>query len=201
MTELGAAEAWYEAQRLSAQARGDRRPSSVPLLVFGVLTLMAAPFMNEQLSLWSLGYWLVAGPAGFLAIAWLYRRRRLRAGVGSGRGSYAKAAVVLLGAFVLAVPLWIVPVPAIAVFLAVLAIRQRNAYLAACAAGFGVLGGLATFAVLDNLLYGAANALGWFRPGDGYFNGADIIVYAVLGVLMLAAGLLALRSERRLGRG
>jgi hypothetical protein len=58
-----------DVERLRRTARSDRRPSSVPLLVFGVLTLGSAPFA-EDISLWRLFYWAAGGPAGLLAVAW-----------------------------------------------------------------------------------------------------------------------------------
>jgi hypothetical protein len=201
MATLGPAEAWSKAQRLSARARGDRRPSSVPLLVFGLLILASAPLMNDPLSLWRLAFWVIAGPVGFLLVAWWYRRRRLRAGVGSGRGSYARMALLVLASFLLALPLWVVPLPAVAAGLAILGVRQRNAYLTVCAAGLGVAGGLEAFGVFDNMLYRAAFGVGLFRPHYGYFDGAPGIVFGLIGMLMLGAGTFALWRERRSGHG
>jgi hypothetical protein len=199
MSALEPSQAWSEAHRLSGRARGDRRASSVPLLAFGLLTIVSAPLMNT-FSLWRLFYWVIAGPAGLVFIAWYYRRRRIRTGTGSGRGSYARAALLLLGSFVLLIPLLVVPLPAVAAVLAVLAVRQRNAYLGLCAVCFGLVGALETFGVFDNLLYKAAHRLGWFTPHSGYFNGAPVLIYARVGVLMVGAGLLALQYERRLSR-
>jgi hypothetical protein len=82
----------------------------------------------------------------------------------------------------------------------VLAVRQRNAYLALCAVCFGLVGALETFGVFDNLLYETAHQLGWFKPHSSYFNGAPVLIYTLVGVLMVGAGLLALQYERRLSR-
>jgi hypothetical protein len=184
-----------EVDQLQKLASADRRPSSVPLLVFGVLTLGCAAFADDSLSLWALAYWVVAGPAGFLLIAAWYRRRRVQLGVGSGRGSYLKTGLVLLAAFALVLPLWAVPLPTIGVALLVLAVRQRNTYLGICAVAFGLLGGLAKIFVFDNALYRLAEHVGWHKATHGYFNGASIMVYAVIGLLMVVAGFVARQRE------
>jgi hypothetical protein len=157
--------------------------------------------MNHPLSLWRLAYWLVAGPTGLLLVAWAYRRRRIGTGTGGGRGSYARAALVLVVAFALILPLWVIPLPTICAVLMVLAFRQDNAYLALCSICLGVITGLEVFGVFDNLLYSTAHALGMFKTQDGYFTGAPAVVYALTGILILAAGLIALTLERRLSRG
>jgi hypothetical protein len=183
-------------QRLRSTARGDRRPSSVPLVVFGVLTLGCAPFAGD-ISLWRLFYWTVAGPAGLLAVAWWYRQRRVRHGVGAGRAPYGKAGLLLLAGFVLVLPLMAVQLPTIGLVLLVIAVRQRNAYLGAFAVAFAVIGGLEAFLVFDNVMFSAAYSLGWFRKDYGYFAGASTIVTALEGLLLLAGGLVALRWEKR----
>ncbi|MYS25057.1 hypothetical protein GA0115240_173032 [Streptomyces sp. DvalAA-14] len=182
--------------RIRTAARGDLRLSSVPLLVFGALALGSAPFAGD-LSLVSLLYWSIAGPVGFLLAAWWYRQRRLRVGVGSGHSPYARAALAVLAAFALVLPLMAVQLPTICLVLVALAVRQRNLYLGAFAVAFGVIGGLEAFAVFDNLMYRAANALGWFQQQSGYFDGASKIVTGLEGLLLLVGGLVALRREKR----
>jgi hypothetical protein len=171
----------------------------VPLLVFGALVALSALVVNDGWW-WRLGYWVIAGPVGFLLIALVYHRRRLQVGVGAGQGSYAMAGLLVLVAFVLVLPLSLASVPTIAAALLVLAVRQRNAFLAVCAVCLGVVGGLEAFDVFDNLLFRAADHLGWFRSEDGYFNGASAIVYGLAGLLLLSAGLAALARERGVGR-
>jgi hypothetical protein len=186
--------------RLRSGARGDRRPSSVPLIVFGALTLLGAPLLGEGMLLWRTLYWAVGGPVGFLAIAWWYRHRRVQTGGGAGRGSYAKTGLFLLTSFLL-LPLLAVQMPAVAIALLVLALVQRNTYLAAFAVVFGVVGALETFDVLDNLAYRAAFRAGWFQNRDGYFGAAPSVVYGLLGLILVGAGLVALARERRFSRG
>lgn len=187
-----------EVERLRRMARGERRASSVPLLAFGVLTLGYVPLAG-QLSLLSLVYWSVIAPVGFLLVAWWYRRRLVRVGVGAGDAPYAKTGWILLAAFALVLPLTAVQLPVIGIALLVLAVRQRNAYLGAFAVLFAVIGVLGTFtATLENLLYRAAYGLGWFQPQSGYFDGAPTIITAAAGLLLLAGGLAAMRRERRL---
>jgi len=187
-----------DAERLRRRARGDRHASSVPLLIFGALTVISAPL---ALFLWPVGgwFWLLAGPAGFLATGWWYRRQQTRSGIGEGRGSYTVAGVSTLLAFVLLPVVWIAPLPVVAAGLLVVAALQRNRYLAAWATVLGLLGGLEHFLVLSNRLYDLAEWLGWFREPRNYGLLDELgppTVFAAVGGLLLAAGLVALRRER-----
>lgn len=198
MGESNSSAVLVEVERLKKLAWADRRPSSVPLLAFGALTVLSAPLAYNDLSLWSLFYWTIAGPIGFLLVAAWYRHRRVQLGVGDGRGSYLKTGFVLLASFVLILPLWAVPIPTIGVALLVLAERQRNVYLAVCALCFGVLGGLANIDVFDNMMYRLAYHLGWHKSSYGYFNGASTIALGVIGLLMILAGIVARARELKI---
>ena len=188
-----------DAELLRRRARGDRHASSVPLLIFGALTVVSAPLAFPALGLWGELFWLLAGPAGFLATGWWYRRQQARSGIGEGRGSYTVAGVSTLLAFVLVPLVWIAPLPVVAAGLLVVAALQRNRYLAAWATVLGLLGGLERFFVLSNRLYDLAGWFGWLREPRDHGLLDDLgqpIVYAALGGLLLAAGLVALRRER-----
>jgi hypothetical protein len=188
-----------DAERLRRRAHGDRHASSVPLLIFGAITVIDAPLALPALWPWGDLFWLLAGPAGFLATGWWYRRQQARSGIGEGRGSYTVAGASTLLAFVLLPLVWIAPLPVVAAGLLVVAALQRNRYLAAWAAVFGLLGGLEHFFVLSNRLYDLAGWLGWFREPRDYGLLDELgppIMFAALGGLLLAAGLLALRRER-----
>lgn len=188
-----------DAERLRRRAHGDRHASSVPLLIFGAITVIDAPLALPALWPWGDLFWLLAGPAGFLATGWWYRRQQARSGIGEGRGSYTVAGASTLLAFVLLPLVWIAPLPVVAAGLLVVAALQPNRYLAAWAAVFGLLGGLEHFFVLSNRLYDLAGWLGWFREPRDYGLLDELgppIVFAALGGLLLAAGLLALRRER-----
>jgi hypothetical protein len=188
-------EALDEVGRLQKLAWADRRPSSAPLFIFGALAILSAPLEYNDLSMWRLFYWLIAGPAGFLLCAAWYRHRRAVTGVGAGRGSYMKTGLVLLVSFLLVIPLWMIALPTIGVALLVIAVRQRNVYLAVCAACFGVIGFLESIFTFDNLLYRLAHSFGLFKSTDGYFNGASTLVCVLWGLLMIAAGLVARKRE------
>lgn len=192
--------ALQEVRRLRGMARADRRASSIPLIILGTFCLASAPFAND-LSLWRVVYWLVAGPTGFLLMAAWYSRRRARSGVAAGHAPYGRTGVMLLAGFVLVLPLSAAPLPTIGVALLAIAIRQRNLYLGVFAVVFALVGGLEEFAVFDNLLYRAADGMGWFTRNDGYFSGAPAIVTAVVGLMLLSGGLVALRRERSAGHG
>ena len=197
MDDSASREQLMEIGRLKRLAWADRRPSSIPLFVFGSLVIFAAPLEYSDLSNWRLFYWLIAGPVGFFLTAAWYRHRRVLTGVGAGRGSYLTAGVILLASFLIVIPLWIIALPTIGAALLVIAVRQRNAYLAACAVFFGVVGFLTEIFTFDNLLYRLANSLGLYRKTDGYFTGASTVVYAMWGFLMVIAGLIAYRREVR----
>jgi hypothetical protein len=188
-----------DAERLRRRARGDRHASSVPLLVFGGLTVLSAPLLLPRLFPWGDVFWLLAGPAGFLVTGWWYRRQQTRSGIGEGRGSWTVAGVSMLLALALLPVVWIAPLPIVGAGLLVLATLQRNRYLAVWAAVLGLLGGLERFFVLSNRLYDLADWLGWFQQPRGQELLVDLgssIVFAALGGLLLAAGLVALRRER-----
>lgn len=188
-------EALAEVGRLKRWAWSDRRPSSVPLFIFGALAILSAAFELNDLSLWRLVYWLIAGPTGFLLCAAWYKHHRVSTGVGAGRGSYMKTGVVLFISFVIVIPLWIIALPTIGFALLVIALRQRNTYLAICAICFGVSGFLVSIFTFDNLLYRLADHFGFFKSASGYFSGATATVDVIWGLLMVVAGLIAYRRE------
>jgi hypothetical protein len=188
-----------DAERLRRRARGDRHASSVPLLIFGGLTVISAPLTLPRLFPWGDVFWLLAGPAGFLVTGWWYRRQQTRSGIGEGRGSWTVAGVSILLALALLPVVWIAPLPIVGAGLLVLAVLQRNRYLAAWAAVLGLLGGLERFFVLSNRLNDLAYWLGWFQEPRGQellLDLASLIVFVALGGLLLAAGLVAWRRER-----
>jgi hypothetical protein len=199
MEQVDAQALLRDAERLRRRARDDRHASSVPLLIFGALTVTSAPLALPALWPWGDWFWLLAGPVGFLATGWWYRRQQTRSGVGEGRGSYTAAGIWTLLAFVLLPVVWIAPLPVVALGLLVIAVLQRNRYLAAWATVLGLLGGLERFFVLSNRLYDLADWLGWFPEPRDYGLLDDLgppIVFVALGALLLAAGLVALRRER-----
>jgi len=184
-----------EVGRLQKLARANRRPSSVPLFIFGALATLSAAFELSDLSYWKLIYWLFAGPTGFLLCAAWYKRQLVTTGVGPGRGSYMTTGVVLLFSFAIVIPLWVIALPTIGFALLVIAVRQRNTYLAICAILFGVSGFLVSVFTFDNLLYRLADNFGFFKSANGYFSGATAVVDLLWGVLMVMAGLIAYRRE------
>jgi hypothetical protein len=177
---------------LRRRARGDRRATSVPLFVFGAITLLDAllksvldPIGNVLL--------LLLAPAGFAVVALSYRRRELTKGVGGRTRPYTIAAVVTL--VTLPVVLLFGTYELVGLGLLVIALTQRNWYLGAWAVVYGVVGGLEALGAVSNRLYGAAEALGFARARDGYFSWSSSLVYATLGVALIGAGLYARRKE------
>jgi hypothetical protein len=166
--------------RLRARARADRgNPASVPLIVFGLLTLGGA-----LLVLWSGSmphvYWAAAGPIGLWAVAVLNRRRLVRTGVGTGPTSYGWAALALLGTVYFLPLVWLAPEAAVAAVLIYIGFRQRSLYLGLSAVAFGVLGTMEDSMVFSNL-FSKVYAASWLSAA----------VYATLGCLLILAGLIA----------
>jgi len=177
---------------LRRRARGDRRATSVPLLVFGAITLLDA-VLRSVLDPVGDALLLLLAPAGFAFVALCYRRREVALGVGGRTRPYAIAAVVTL-----------VTLPVVFLFgayelvglgLLVIALTQRNWYLGAFAVVYGVVGGLEALGAISNRLYGASEALGFARARDGYFSWSSSLVYGTLGVALVGAGLYARRRE------
>jgi hypothetical protein len=181
-----------EMRAVRRRTRGDRRATSVPLVVFGAITVLDALLRTVVGPLGTIAP-LVIAPAGFAAVALYYRRREIARGVGGRTGAYVLAAVLTL----LILPLVIVfgAYALVGVALLVIAVRQRNLYLGVWAVVYGVLGGLESIFFLSNRLYTVADALGFVRAENGYFWWAPTLVYGALGALLIGAGLYAQRSE------
>jgi hypothetical protein len=168
------------------RARGDRRATSIPLLAFGAATVVDAGLRSAHPSLGLLGDFLFA-PVGFVLVALYYRHREKATGVGGRPLPYVIAAVVTLVALPLLALFGGYAVAGVA--LVVIAVQQRNLYLAGWALVFGVGGSLEVFAIFSNRLYDVF----------GYFAWAPSLVYATLGLLLMGAGLYARRGESRPG--
>ncbi|MEU6084628.1 hypothetical protein [Streptomyces sp. NPDC047108] len=188
-------------EELRQRARADRRASSVPLITFGVIIMLSAPFTYVPFGpLWrSEGlYWWVAVPVGFLAIAFWYRTRRIRTGIGSGRGAYVVAA--LASALLLGFGLtWVFgggPLGITGLALLILAVVQRNAYLTACAAALAVIGSMENDAMITDKANDIAVRIVGEPSHGGWLYGVPPLVQVLLGLTVLAAGLVALRNER-----
>ncbi|MFI8829144.1 hypothetical protein [Streptomyces sp. NPDC053431] len=183
------------AERLRRQARGDLRPSSVPLIIFGAVTLLGSPlaFDITGLGKW---FWMPAGPVCFVLVAAWYRRQAAQSGVGAGRGSYFWTGLATLLATALLAPVGIWGLTTMAFALVLLAVLQHNAFLVACALAYGVIGTLEQQYVLDQCLNTLALWSGWNQAGAGYFSAAPVLVYGLLGLSSIGAGLLARQREQ-----
>jgi hypothetical protein len=187
-----------EHERLRARARGDQHLSSVPLLGLALLVAGSAVLAATRSSA-ELVYWLVATPALFLAIAWWQRRRSAALGAGRpGRGYQVGAGFTAL-VFLFAFPvLFLMPVAAACAVTLVMGLRRRNHYLAGWSAVLGLLGALTQLGFFDNRLYELNQWLqDYAAPREGYFDGAPLVTRLALAGTAAAAGLWALRQERR----
>lgn len=181
-----------EVEGVRRRARADRRATSLPLLVFGSLTLVGA--LLQTLTAPYPNYGLVfLGPIGFALVALCYRRREIRTGVGRPARSYLVAAVVTL----LFVPSFVLLGSPVLSGLGLLGIAawQRDRYLGLWAVVCGVVGGLEAFAVLSNRLYDVSDALGFHSDTSGYFSWSSSLVFGMLGLALVLAGLHARRRE------
>jgi hypothetical protein len=187
-----------EHERLRARARGDQHLSSVPLLGLALLVAGSAYLAGTRSSA-ELVYWLVATPALFLGIAWWQRRRTATLGVGQPGHGYQVGAGVTVLLFLLAFPvLFLMPVAAACAVTLVMGLRRRNRYLAGWSALLGVLGVLTQLGFFDNRLYELNQWLqDYAAPRDGYFDGAPAVTRLAWAATAAAAGLWALRQERR----
>jgi intracellular septation protein A len=79
--------------------------------------------------------------------------------------------------------------------LVVIAVLQRNLQLGAWAFIFGLVGTLERFSLISNRVYTLANMLGFNRSNDGYFSWSSSLVYAVLGLALIAGGFFARHRE------
>jgi len=178
---------------LQRRVRGDRRATSVPLLVFGTLTFVAS-VIGPMLNVLSVLALVLLAPVGFLLVAHIYRRREISLGVGGRERSYKVAALVT----VLLLPffgLFLGEYAIVGLALVVIAVLQRNLQLGAWAFIFGLVGTLERFSLISNRVYTLANMLGFNRSNDGYFSWSSSLVYAVLGLALIAGGFFARHRE------
>jgi hypothetical protein len=184
-----------ELGRLRARVRADRRATSAPLLMFGVVTLAFAAGDN----IWGRYvpaplYWPLATAAALLGM-WIYTRQRaVRHGVGEGRWSYAKLTGVFLVAVAVVISSWYMilrPLLWPMTALLVVALYQRNRVLAACSAGLVATAAPAwVYLVRSSDGTGANSALGL-----GY-EWTETAVFAAAGAALLVMGVIFRVRER-----
>lgn len=185
-----------EQERLRARARGQRRQSSAPLLGLASLVTGAAAISlvaGDQVV--DAPYWLVAGPLVLLVVRAWHARNERRLGIGRGPGSYGWAAALTTVLMVPAVLL--VPMAAVCAGLLLVAVQQRNGYLARWSVVLGALGSLANLGFWDNRLYELNNWLhGYQAAREGYFEHAGTLSLGLLAVLSAYAAARAAHRER-----
>jgi hypothetical protein len=98
VTEPTAGELLDDVRRLKLQARADRHAYAAPLLLFGVLILLAPLSYPSEFNRASPStvtvYWAASVIGGFLATIWWYRYRGTRAGLMTAISGYSTAAVI-----------------------------------------------------------------------------------------------------------
>jgi hypothetical protein len=183
MVDSGTAAATLsEVERVRGETRERLDPGWVPYLVFGVLTMLSAPFTQIGEGGAEGIFWLVAGPVG-LAITWLfYRRHELQVGL-MDRQEYLLAGIVaamVLGAILVG---WDAPEE-----------FSEAGWMFPIGAGLVAIGALESSAVdagIGMALLVAAAALQALDPAQ------PAAWAAVLGGAILLAGGLVLRARGR----
>lgn len=178
-----------EVRALRHRVRSDRRTVSLPLLVFGILTLINGALLtitatipeSAGAKLTLLLYWPVAGAIGLVVLRNHARRLAARVGVGGGLRSYE---AVTIG-FVVSLPalaLLFVPVFFVggywatllwpAAILTAIALRQRNNVV------YGVAVALALTGLVQGLLAATprGSAEGWTALGLQVTAGLALIL-------------------------
>lgn len=181
--------------RLRRQVRADRRETSVPLLVLGTLALLSSLLTTFA------GGLLLALPAvlSLFGLALYYRRRERRLGVGTAGRRWTTAGLWVLGACVL-VPglamLFLPPVAIVGIVVTVMGVRDRNRALVIGASAATVIAALEQWYVISNRFWDLAKLVG-AGPQTWWVVNAQQFVYGALAGVLLAAGVVALRQERR----
>ena len=166
-----------------------RQPCAFTLVFLGLVVAASGAFANNFN--FSVGFWFVAGPVS-LAICGLWYRRR--GTVASGvpgvvtnlGGLYVKGGLVLIVATSLIVLLAVDAPVGVALVLLAIGLRLGSRFLVGWAAGFALVGGLARYATFNRLLSQPPHR-GPVTP----------VAFALLGVAMIAGGILAGRREAR----
>jgi hypothetical protein len=134
-----------ELDRLRMRVRAARRAGSIPLLVFGLTTLVFATY-DGLVSYYFVPaplYWPLASLVALLVLWPIERFRLRRSGVGEGRFTYRRAAAVLVTVLVAGNLLWFLPILRMllwpATVLTILALWQHHRRLAWWS---GIIGGM-----------------------------------------------------------
>ncbi|HEV2376089.1 MAG TPA: hypothetical protein VGS19_28460 [Streptosporangiaceae bacterium] len=199
METNNAADVAQELERLRARVRADRRDTSMPMLVFGgLVTFFAAaglaagrlPASGRHVTL--LLFWPVFTIVALQVLWRISRRRALREGVGESRPSYRTMLAGYLAGLLLVTVVFtpvlfagvFVPMVWPAAVLTAIALWQRNRALGVLAVGVGVAGVLETYYVVVHR--GVPQDWLWLQS----------VVYAVVGLGLLSAGLAVRHRER-----
>lgn len=182
--------------RLRRRALTDLHPTSVPLLILGVLALggglaVGIDTASDSFGFLSSGllYWMFAGPLGLAVTAWWYRRLRLRHGVQPGESTVVVIAI-LTGCLVLVPVFWTFSALVTAVGFLAVAVTQRSAVLAVASIVLGLAAGAEQH-------FGAiSNGLAHVLPAGPIEQYSGSLTLAVLGSLLVVTALLARRREQ-----
>ena len=194
-----AAELLHDLDALRASTRAQLQPTSLPLLVFGGLLLIAAALPSATFDFpWS-AYWLVAAPGAFAFIAARYRRIEGEVGVGDRSRHYRLAAVgaVVIGFMIASLLIFLVsPLAGAGVALFAVARATRDRGLTVAAAVLVVFGLLEPWFILSNRVYEVGKLVGDPDGSERIFRYSRNIVTAVVALGIIAAGTIARRRGR-----
>lgn len=194
-----AAELLDDLDALRNATRAKLQPTSLPLIVFGTLLLVAAALPSATFDFpWS-AYWLAAAPTGFAIIGARYRRIEGEVGVGDRSRHYRLAAVgaAVVGFMIASLLIFIVsPLAGAGVALFAIARATHDGGLTVAAAVLVLFGLLEPWFILSNRVYEVGQLLGNPDGSEPIFRYSRNIVTAVIGLGMVAAGLVARRRRR-----
>jgi hypothetical protein len=175
-----------ELDRLRMRVRAARRAGSIPMLVFGLTTLVFAAYdglVGYHFVPMPL-YWPLCSLTALLLLWPIERIRSRRSGIGEGRFTYRRAAAVLVTVLVAGNLLWFLPFLRMLLWpasvLTILALWQRNRRLAWWS---GVIGGM----MIVNWFADLFLLSGHYQP---IYMGAG-------GMALVLAGLVERDHERR----
>ena len=194
-----AAEILDDLAALRAATRAQLQPTSLPLLVFGVLLLLAAGLPSATFDFpWS-AYWLLAAPAGFALIAARYRRIEGDVGLGDRSRHYRLAAVgaAVIAFMIASLLIFLVsPLAGAGVALYAVARATRDGALKVAAAVLILFGLLEPWFILSNRVFEVAGMFGDPDGSEPIFRYSRNIVTAVIALGLLTAGLVARWRQR-----
>lgn len=197
MSEEESAVTLAELDHLRSRVRRDRRETSVPLILLGVLAVMSAvPLpLDGPLTL------LATAVIAVFVVAAYYRKRQVTTGIGTAYGQWVKAALAVLVVGLMGPGLLMLFLPPVAVIGAVVAIlgwRRSNRTLLLAGLVTTAVTGLEQWFIVSNRFWDFARLMG-SDPQSWWVLHAQQLVVLFLGAGLLVTAATIRRWERSNG--